>query len=256
MKLVFISSIISAISATSFLEEAFEYAKNKTAAQPNPHARNFGHAVNDQGDNIFRNDYGCWCLFASNNGYVGSGNGEPVDEMDAECKLLHDNYNCMVVEEASCDVYNVVYNRPGGAWTSYWADKLWNDATLTSDDIVSECNQANNPLCERSACIIESTFLHKYYALATRFYGGDQSVFVRDSYHLLGFNTGQCNPGNSFTSWSSNRGTKRCCGQYETYKQIYFDGTKGCCNSENVYNLQTKKCCMNGNVRDMAASCN
>jgi len=255
MKLVFISSIISVISASSFLEDAFEYAKNKTSTQPNAHARNFGHAVNNQGSNIFSKDYGCWCLFSSNNGYVGSGNGEAVDEMDAECKLLHDNYNCMVVEEASCDVYNVVYNRPGGAWTTTWADQLWS-GTVTPEDIVTECNKVNNPLCERSACIIESTFLNKYYALETRRLAGDGSILRSQNYHENGFNNAQCNMGNSFTSWSSNRGDKRCCGQYETYKQIYFTGTKGCCNNQNVYNHQTKKCCMNGNVRDMTASCN
>jgi len=256
MKLVFISSIISAISASSFLEDAFEYAKNKTKGQqPNAHARNFGHAVNNHGDNIFEYDYGCWCLFASNNGYVGSGSGEPVDEFDAECKLLHDNYNCMVVEESTCDVYNVVYNRPGGAWTTYWADKLW-AGTVTPAEIVSECNSVNNPLCERSACIIESTFLNKYYALMLRWRDGDTTVLQHSNAHIVGFNTAVCNPGNTFTAWNGNRGTKRCCGNYETYKQIYFDGSKGCCNSQNVYNLQTKKCCMNGNVRDMAASCN
>merc|ERR1712050_390817 len=189
-----ISSIISAISASSFLEEAFEYARNKTGNgvpgyenQPNAHARNFGHAVNSGGDNIFSFDYGCWCLFAMNSGYVGSGNGEPVDEFDAECKLLHDNYNCMVVEESTCDVYNVVYNRPGGAWTTYWADKLWT-GTVTPDEIVSECNSVNSPLCERSACIIESTFLNRYYALATGYYNGDRTNFAIERYHLGGFN--------------------------------------------------------------------
>merc|ERR1711990_84568 len=134
------------------------FAKSKISNNTaSPHARNFGHAVNDQGNNIFSLSYGCWCLFADNAGYVGSGYGEAVDEMDAECKLLHDNYNCLVVEESTCDPYNIVYNRPGGAWTTEWADRLWNDASLTSDDIVSECNDANRPLCGRSACIIEST---------------------------------------------------------------------------------------------------
>merc|ERR1712061_695360 len=119
----------------------------------------------------------------------------------------------MVVEEASCDVYNVVYNRPGGAWTTYWADKLWNDASLTPDDIVSECNSANNPLCERSACIIESTFLHKYYALASRWAAGEISLFANSNYHVMGFNVnGYCSMGNTFSAWSGNRGDKRCCG--------------------------------------------
>ena len=59
-------------------------------------------------------DYGCWCYFASNNGYVGNGFGQPVDTYDRACKTLHDNYACMQIDDSTCDPFTVSYNVPSG----------------------------------------------------------------------------------------------------------------------------------------------
>lgn len=227
--------------------------QSESAQQPNPHARNFGHAVQINSESkwdTLKADYGCWCQFGDpdNLMYVGTGKGEPKDAFDAECKLLHDNYACLVVEESSCDPYRVIYSRPGGDWTSSWLATLM-DPLTTADTIEQRCNEANAPLCERSACIIESTFLQKWWQLY------DSNDINVAQYGQGNFDaTSQCNMGNNFQSWTSNRGSKRCCGEYSSYKKIYFTGTKGCC-SGNIYNHQTRKCCPGGSIRDMNDAC-
>ena len=151
---------MSLIGQTTAISDFLTEALSNVTAIANPtHARNFNHAVGWQIDTY---NYGCWCNFLDNNGYVGTGFGEPVDDYDAECKRLHDNYACIRVEESTCDPFNVVYNRPGGQWTTTWYASLRLDTTLTPADIVTACNEVNSPLCERSACIIESTFLHAF----------------------------------------------------------------------------------------------
>ena len=85
---------------SDFLTEAIS---NATAIANPSHARNFNHAVDNYS---WANNYGCWCNFVDNSGYVGTGFGEPVDDLDAECKRLHDNYACLRVEEQS---YNILY---------------------------------------------------------------------------------------------------------------------------------------------------
>jgi hypothetical protein len=239
-----LSGQTSAIS--EFLSEALMNATNPANSQGG-HARNFNHAI---GFGITHYNYGCWCNFLDGNGYVGTGQGEPVDDYDGLCKRLHDNYACLRVEESTCDPFNVVYMRPGGQWTVTWLNSLKTDTSLTPADIVTACNSVNAPLCERSACIIESKFLHKFYQDII-----NPSNFENDHIHANGFDPTTCVSTNSFSSWSASRGSKQCCGEYETYKQIYFTGSKGCCNNANVYDHVNKKCCASGTVKKMADQC-
>merc|ERR1712127_980347 len=43
-------------------------------------------------------NYGCWCNFGHNAGYVGHGAGKPVDGLDQLCKNLHDGYKCAAID--------------------------------------------------------------------------------------------------------------------------------------------------------------
>ena len=92
-------------------------------------------------------DYGCWCYFLSNGGKVGVGLGQPVDETDLHCKILHDNYHCMTFDDSTCDPWNAVYNVPptwGGTLASL---------TTTDDDIRATCTSLNSDSCAQNACI-------------------------------------------------------------------------------------------------------
>jgi hypothetical protein len=254
MKLL-ISTSIATLASASQLADMMAELVNSTNSEKS-HARNFGFSGPVGNYAELYADYGCWCRMGANNGYVGHGAGETQDAFDAECKLLHDNYACLEVEESTCDPFNIQYDRPGNqnlGNPSYWINELMR-ADLTASEIETECITANGgtfaPLCDRNACIIESTFLHKFFQLLAA------NEIDTNTYGSANFDQSTCTMGNNFSSWSSSRGTKRCCGEYSSYKQIYFDGSKGCCNNQNVYSLTAKKCCANGNVRDMAASCN
>jgi len=251
MKLL-LSTGIATIASASQLTDMMADLMNTTSIKS---ARNFGFSGPVGSFTDLFSDYGCWCRMGdvTNTGYVGHGNGDVQDAYDGECKLLHDNYACLVVEESTCDPFNIYYDRPGPVGNpSYWLGELQR-ADLTAAEIESECITANGgnfaPLCDRSACIIESTFLHKFFQL---YNNGEINDAV---YGSAAFDKSTCSMGNSFSSWSGSRGTKRCCGTYSSYKQIYYDGTKGCCNNENVYSITAKKCCASGAVKEMAASC-
>jgi len=249
MKVLLASGLLT-LCKSSFLEEAFQFAAelSKNQSFPVKNARNFANAVGVLGQQFTAIDYGCWCLFDSNNGYVGNGYGQPVDEIDAECKLLHDNYNCLTIEESTCDPYNVEYNRPLGSGFAWFLELTFpfdtpNSLAQTPDDIVTQCETVNQDLCEKNACIIESIFLRTLYNLPSF----DQVTFTpkaTENYHSNQFDpTIECKIDNGFSDWSSARGEKKCCGQYQTYKQVYYTGNKDCCNDQSVFNTNTKKCC-------------
>merc|ERR1712035_308095 len=57
------------------------------------------------------NKYGCWCYFDSDH---GKGKSQPVDDVDAICKMLHEGYECAILdaEEAGeeCVPWEVDYD--------------------------------------------------------------------------------------------------------------------------------------------------
>jgi len=55
----------------------------------NSSLRAFNQQISQSVENL--NEYGCWCYFYDN---VGRGKGNPVDEIDAMCKVLGEGYEC------------------------------------------------------------------------------------------------------------------------------------------------------------------
>ena len=129
--------------------------------------RNFELMLNDPNSNVTQmivdktGDYGCWCYFASNQGYVGTGFGRTVDHIDAACKQLHDNYQCITHETVdsygnSCDPWNAAYNQPNGV---EWV--MIGDQSSYELDFLNSCLNANSgnecaAFTERLKCTFES----------------------------------------------------------------------------------------------------
>jgi len=212
--------------------------------------RNFENGFNDPNYNVTQmitdrtGDYGCWCYFATNQGYVGTGFGRTVDHIDAACKQLHDNYQCITHETVdgagnSCDPWNAAYNQPNGAeWVAI-------DGT-TDLDFLNSCLAANSGNeCAAYTCAAENTFLSIW---GTGFYSDD------DKKHPAFDASTECVPANSVTNWSAPRGERECCGTYPA-KKLFFNGNKGCCNQHTIYNSETKQCCSNGQVRPVGDQC-
>ena len=62
--------------------------------------------------------YGCWCYFQDAH---GSGKGAPVNKVDEQCKILHDGYSCILMDDEdagedgeNCVPWDVKYN-----WTRW-----------------------------------------------------------------------------------------------------------------------------------------
>ena len=79
----------------------------------NDFARKVGEHVRHKFDINRIDGYGCWCHFKDHT--IGS-RGEPRDLVDAECKALHNGYDCMLRDSKenngteSCKPWEIDYN--------------------------------------------------------------------------------------------------------------------------------------------------
>merc|ERR1712048_653375 len=136
MKLLLNSALIgSAFAGLAKMEETFQALANKTGNM---------RALSDlMGNNFQRfNRYGCWCYFEEAH---GKGKSQPVNEIDAFCKLLHEGYDCAIMdaEEAGseCAPWEVDYDT----------------GTQSLDEVVGSCESRNQgDQCKTDACIVET----------------------------------------------------------------------------------------------------
>ena len=60
-------------------------------------------------------NYGCWCYFQDK---VGLGKGKPVDDLDKICRVLHEGYECIILDQDEidepCVPWEVTYNSAFG----------------------------------------------------------------------------------------------------------------------------------------------
>jgi len=178
MKLIPIVSVLAASASADLLSlvKTLE-AQANNSTQNGPQFRNFDNIWDGLGG-IFASmtqqittsgDYGCWCYFASNNGYVGSGFGQPVDNYDRACKTLHDNYACMALDDSTCDPYTVAYNVPAN----------WIALIPSTDDLAGPCFRDANelhslrlPLTGRHHNVNAIYFIHLEFELVDLLVGG------------------------------------------------------------------------------------
>ena len=71
----------------------FEIVDTFSQLASNSSFRALGNTISDIGG------YGCWCYIDDAH---GKGRGTPKDMVDAECKILHHNYECLIMDE-DCD---------------------------------------------------------------------------------------------------------------------------------------------------------
>lgn len=250
MKLVAVSSVMASLASADLLSlvKTLESQLNNQTAGRGAQFRNFDN-IWDGMNGIMSTlteqitgagDYGCWCYFASNNGYVGNGFGQPVDTYDRACKTLHDNYACMALDDSTCDPYTVAYNVPAN----------WIALIPSTDDLAGPCATSNaGDTCAANACASESAFVKTFLA--------ENGALSADFQHTnVAFDpTTSCALSNGFSSWSATRGDKACCGSYPN-RQIFYNGNKACCGDMNIYNTATKQCCvMDNSVRNNDETC-
>jgi len=96
--------------------------------------------------------YGCWCDITNN--LSRSSTEPPVNQLDAECKSLHHNYNCIQIDDPNCD------GRTLGE--SDYAVSL--SVLSSSVNIETQCALDNSNTCGERTCIAEAYFLRQTYA--------------------------------------------------------------------------------------------
>lgn len=173
------------------------------------------------------NEYGCWCYFDDDH---GRGKAQAADGIDGVCKVLHDGYDCAILDAenagSSCTPWEVAYNAAVGG------------TTLT---IAEECELNNSLDCAKHACIVEGTFVANLLAtLLTP--GGSVNDAIKQS---NGFDTTL----NCITKTGGAGGEKQCCGNYPNrFPFKTLGGDRACC-VDRTFNTNTLNCCTDNTVK-------
>jgi len=182
------------------------------------------------------NGYGCWCYFADDH---GKGHGPAQNRMDEICKVLHDGYECAILdgedESQSCEPWTVDYN----------GSTILGDS---NDDVQVECESKNDNNCAVRACVIENNFILSVFA---EFLSG--SIFDPSKKHEFGFNVEtECvfpvgGGGSAGGDGKDYPKEKACCGTYPVrYPFYHINGHRACC-GEKTYSTTTYQCCEEDN---------
>lgn len=134
------------------------------------------------------NGYGCWCYLGQHN--VGE-KGKPRDYFDDQCKLLHKGYDCIIMEDPTCE-----------PWTIDYAGSTEPDV----DKLITNCALLNpGDSCKENACIVEGWFFSQYTELLSSTAG------ALGNYHHVddSFDTSVCPQG-----LPGPGGDRECCGDY------------------------------------------
>merc|ERR1712066_330253 len=160
--------------------------------------------MNDEG-------YGCWCYFYEKH---GRGRGPPVDELDGFCKVLHEGYECAMLDaeiagEDDCEPWTVQYTAA---------------VRGTEEQIRDGCVTANpNNTCAQNACSVEGYFVENLVALAL---SGNAAGYDSFGHSRAGFDPVEQCP---TKKGGANGNEKECCGT-RTYKTSVLS----CCNDGTV----------------------
>ena len=91
--------------------------------------------------------YGCWCFFQDDHHLA---KGPPQNEVDEFCKVLHNGYECAIIDsddkEIECTPWKVDYNT---------STVIGN----TAEEVETNCVASNSGYCEQRACIVENFFI-------------------------------------------------------------------------------------------------
>lgn len=192
------------------------------------------------------NGYGCWCYFDDK---VGNGKGNPINFIDAECKILHGGYECIVADHAA------QFNQVCEPWTIGYFSAALHYAANQPITMLASCefqnrlgggfNLPDQGQCAADACAVEMRF-----NLALTQHVATITASLTQYSHQFGFNPTEKCP----TYDGYHDPTKECCGTiperfpYKTIPNSQGVAQRGCC-GENVFHANTHKCCGGTRIR-------
>lgn len=184
------------------------------------------------------NSYGCWCYFQENH---GRGKGSPQNEVDAQCKILHDGYTCIIMdaeaEGKTCTPWDQSYNSGTGLGLVV-SDPENNTHEAAIHKSCSRVNRKNN--CAARACMVENYFVMQIFKqfLAS-------VVFDPSLKHALG----NFSPAADCPTRPGPYSEKECCGKYPIrFPYKTQNGDKDCC-GQKTYNTGIMQCCAGNSVK-------
>jgi len=166
--------------------------------------------------------YACWCYFAENH---GGGKGKPISKIDQSCKLLHDGYECAMMDtevsgEEECIPWEVSY-APA--------------SEFTAEMLLASCASRNaGNTCGIYACTVESWFVTQIANILL----GQLDLMREDYKHANGFDI----KANCLTK-TGVHSERSCCGNYPSrYPYKTYNGDRACCGSK-TYDVSILMCC-------------
>jgi len=190
---------------------------------------------------VFQNidHYGCWCYFEEN---FTKGKGQPQDPIDELCKVLHDGYECAIMDG----------EEDGYACAEPWLSD-YSTSTVPASELQSDCKTRNQDPCAAHTCIVEGYFIRSIVSL---FIGG--TTHRSDILHSTGsFNPEtECvakNSAGNGGALGSSSDEKSCCGDYP-FRHPFRTGSgqRACCGAR-TYEVGVFECCPDESV-DVACS--
>jgi len=170
-------------------------------------------------------NYGCWCYFDDNH---GKGKSQPINDVDAFCKLLHEGYDCAIID-------GDMENEPCTPW-----EVDYNSAPTTSGDIIAECESRNDNSCSTRACIVESVFIGDIFKSFIRGNQHDAKYLHENDFDVAT----ECP-----TKDGVPHSNRACCGVYPFRHPFKtYDGERGCCGSK-TFDTNILTCCDDGRAK-------
>lgn len=180
-------------------------------------------------------EYGCWCNIASG---FRKGRGAPVNELDAVCRNVNLNTQCISIdgaeEDYACNPYEI-YFLPAFRMSTD-SGELEAQCQFTNGLIYKEDADPKAKRCAIRTCIV-STYLVSAlvefsttvgYSFEEEFIHKGREYKARDSNGQLITKEGTFNFNKSCKAWDLDNSPKRCCGLYP-YRHYYASDTKECC---------------------------
>lgn len=165
--------------------------------------------------------YGCWCQLHDENWEV-SNKGTPMDHLDNACRSWFKCYECIGMDEESCNGFN---NRYG---------KI---VYHTSTSSLSCENAGGAGSCKRNACECDLKLGLTMFQYAHEF---DPEYSSENDFDPVG----ECVASGGGPGFQPNE----CCGNYpERFPFYSYDGTRGCCNGK-TFDAENLVCCAAGHA--------
>jgi hypothetical protein len=241
LKYIISGVALAKITFAGFTELKIALENNTSVnTRPGPGSRGLGSTTAE-----FANS-GCWCYL---DGTHGKGRGKPLDEKDELCRVLHHNYECLIMEGICGDEpWNINYSTDVNGDTSFTYFALLGMAGVqatTEEQMVNACETQLSEDCHKKVCKVEMNFARQMIIKKTE-------LVVLDTLHANGFDPltdASCEVEAGFDSG------KNCCGDYPNrfpYKTNARDGSgRQCCGSK-TYNDQLFQCCAD-NVENLGS---